>query len=65
MTKFHVPEMTCGHCKKAVEEALHGIDANAGIDVDLDKHEVTLTSSASADQAIAALKSAGYEATAL
>jgi copper chaperone len=63
MTKFHVPDMTCGHCKKAVEEALHGIDAAAGIEVDLDKHEISLTSSASIEQALAALKGAGYEAT--
>ena len=63
MTTYKVPEMTCGHCKKTVEEALHRIDAKADIKVDLEKHEIALASAASSDQVLAALKAAGYDAT--
>jgi copper chaperone len=65
MTKFSVPDMTCGHCKKAIEEALHKLDAGAQIEIDLDNHIVALTSAAAPDSAIAAIKEAGYTASPL
>ncbi len=65
MTRFSVPDMTCGHCKKAIEDALHKIDGNAQIEIDLDSHIVSLTSTAATDSAIAAIKDAGYTASPL
>ncbi len=65
MTNFSVPDMTCGHCKKAIEEALHKLDAGAVVEIDLDSHTVALTSAAATDSAIAAIKEAGYTASAL
>lgn len=63
MSRFSIPDMTCGHCKKTVETALHGLDAQARIDVDLEKREIELHTSAPTDQVLAVLKSAGYEAS--
>ena len=65
MMRYSIPDMTCGHCKKAVETALQELDAQAQIRVDLEKREVELQSSAPADQIVAALKTAGYEASPL
>jgi len=63
MTKFSVPDMTCGHCKAAVEAALKGLDANASVDVDLETHVVSVNASGAVPPMIAALKEAGYSAT--
>jgi len=62
MSRYSVPEMVCGHCKKTVEEALKALDAGADIEVDLEKHELGVATAASTDQVIASLKEAGYEA---
>lgn len=63
MTKFKVPEMSCGHCKAAVEKAVAGIDATAGVDVDLANRTVSIQSTVTDAALIAALKEGGYLAT--
>ncbi len=62
MTKFSIPDMTCGHCKKTVEEAIHQLDTEARIEIDLDKHVASVASSIGAAQLISALDDAGYPA---
>ena len=62
MSRYSVPEMVCGHCKKVVEEALATLDSGAAIEVDLEKHEIGVTTAAEPAQVIATLKQAGYEA---
>ena len=64
MTKLNVPDMSCGHCKAAVEKAVAGVDAAATVNVDLDNRTVEIGSSADVATLIAALKEEGYEATA-
>jgi copper chaperone len=63
MTKLKVPEMSCGHCKAAVEKAVAGIDATAGVDVDLANRTVSIQSTVTDAALIAALKEGGYLAT--
>ncbi len=63
MTKLKVPEMSCGHCKAAVEKAVASVDAQAKVDVDLENRTVQVETSAANDALIAALKEEGYEAT--
>ena len=63
MTKLKVPEMSCGHCKAAVEKAVASVDAQAKVDVDLENRTVQIETSAANDALIAALKEEGYEAT--
>jgi len=62
MTKLSIPDMTCGHCKKTVEETIHRLDAGANIEVDLENHEASVASAIGADQLIGALEQAGYPA---
>ncbi|HHI69504.1 MAG TPA: copper chaperone [Rhodobacteraceae bacterium] len=63
MTKLNVPDMTCGHCKAAVEKAVASVDAGAKVAVDLDTRTVEIDSSADLSAILAALKEEGYEAT--
>lgn len=62
MTDFSIPDMTCGHCKKVVEETLLGLDAAARITVDLEAHKVAVDTEAPVEAMVAALRDAGYEA---
>ena len=55
-----VPEMSCGHCKAAIESALAAVGAKA--DFDMESREIEVSGLPLAT-VLAALKSAGYEAT--
>ena len=35
--KFHVPDMSCGHCQQAIETALGKLDTAAEVSVDLER----------------------------
>ncbi|MHA1567006.1 MAG: heavy-metal-associated domain-containing protein [Alphaproteobacteria bacterium] len=63
MTKLNVPEMSCGHCKAAIEKAVAGIDADARVTVDLENRTVSIESVIADAALIDALKNGGYEAT--
>ena len=63
MTTLNVPDMSCGHCKAAIEKALHGLDATAEIKVDLDSKTVEVPDSLPLDKVQAALKAEGYDST--
>jgi len=63
MTKLNIPDMTCGHCKAAVEKAVASVDAGAKVAVDLDTRTVEIDSRADLAAILAALKEEGYEAT--
>ncbi|AXX98166.1 heavy-metal-associated domain-containing protein [Profundibacter amoris] len=63
MTKLNIPDMTCGHCKAAVEKAVASVDADAKVAVDLDNRTAEIDSSADLGAILAALKEEGYEAT--
>ncbi|GAA5006372.1 heavy-metal-associated domain-containing protein [Acinetobacter puyangensis] len=62
--KFTVENMSCGHCVRAINNALHGVDAAAKVNVDLANKQVDVESNAlSVDQVIAILQEEGYPAT--
>ena len=63
MTKFNVPDMSCGHCKAAVEKAVASVDPAAKVQVNLDDRTVEIDAAVEDAALIAALKSEGYEAT--
>ena len=65
MKEFHVPEMSCGHCKATIEKALLAADPDAGVEVDLEARRVKVSGVGSTEEMLAAMKSAGYEATAV
>lgn len=60
--KFSVPDMSCGHCKAAVERAIAARDANAKVTVDLDAHMVAVESTAAPEAILSALAEEGYPA---
>jgi copper chaperone len=62
MTTLTIPDMTCGHCKRAVEGAIASVDAGARVRVDLDTKTVEVDSVAELSALLAALKDEGYEA---
>jgi copper chaperone len=60
MIQFNIPQMSCGHCARAVTEAVQEIDANAKVDVDLVSKKVQVESTADPQKLAAALAEAGY-----
>ncbi len=64
MTKLNIPDMSCGHCKAAIEKAVTAMDASARLTFDMDARTVDVESGASLDRILAALKAEGYDATA-
>lgn len=58
--QFHVEGMSCGHCVKAVTQAITGLDAAAKVNIDLPTGRVDVDSSLPADQVSAAIVDAGY-----
>lgn len=63
--KFQVPDMSCGHCKAAIENAVNAVDAAATTQVDLAARTVLITTDLPADVIAATLEKAGYPATPL
>ncbi len=60
MTRFHIANMSCGHCKATVEKTVSELDDEAELDFDMETREVEIDSSASKDALISALTAAGY-----
>jgi copper chaperone len=61
MQVFNVQGMSCGHCVKAITNAVQAKDPAASVRVDLAAKEVGVESSMSADQVIEAIREEGYE----
>lgn len=53
--------MSCGHCVKAVTEAVRAVDPAARVAVDLARARVDVESNADAARLRAAIVDAGYE----
>ncbi|MBI6925523.1 heavy-metal-associated domain-containing protein [Pseudomonas putida] len=62
MHVFTVEGMTCGHCVKAVTQAVQALDSAAQVDVDLASKQVRVDSSANPAQIRAAIEEEGYQA---
>ncbi|MGY1954110.1 heavy-metal-associated domain-containing protein [Pseudomonas pergaminensis] len=62
MQVFSVEGMTCGHCVRAVTQALQGKDPAASVKVDLAAKEVGVESRLSAEEVIEAITEEGYSA---
>lgn len=61
MTRFYVPEMSCGHCTAAIEKAIKAIDPTAKVFCDLGKHTVDVESFLSERASSEAIRNAGYD----
>ncbi len=59
-----VEKMSCGHCVRAVTEAVREVDADAAVQVDLGAGAVRVDSAASLERVRAAIVEAGFPVTA-
>jgi copper chaperone len=60
MLSFEIPNMTCGHCVRAITEAVHAVDAQAQVQADLAQHRVQVETTAPREALVAQLAEAGY-----
>ncbi|MDO9072226.1 MAG: heavy-metal-associated domain-containing protein [Rubrivivax sp.] len=60
MQTFQIPNMTCGHCVRAITEAVQAVDPAAQVQADLPQHQVQVQTSAPRDKLVAQLTEAGY-----
>jgi copper chaperone len=60
MIEFQVDGMSCGHCVKAVTQALKDADPHALVVVNLAEHTVEVESASDRSLLAAALSEAGY-----
>nr|WP_314531459.1 cation transporter [uncultured Pseudomonas sp.] len=62
MQVFNVQGMSCGHCVKAITQALQARDPAASVRVDLGAKEVGVESKLSAEEVLAVIIEEGYAA---
>lgn len=62
-TVLKIEDMTCGHCKAAVEKALLAVPGVINAIVDLAKSEAVIVGSASRGDLTIAVEDAGYTIT--
>ncbi|KGH10524.1 copper-binding protein [Comamonas thiooxydans] len=53
--------MTCGHCERAVTNAIQGVDAQAQIKIDRAANRVEVETGASREAVAAAIAEEGYK----
>ena len=57
-----VTGMTCGHCEKAVKQAIKDVDANATIEVKRTENQVIVETTEATDTILTAIAKEGYPA---
>ena len=58
---FDVPDISCDHCKREIEEAVSAVSEVDSVVVTVDRRVVEVAGVASDDAVIAAIQLAGYE----
>lgn len=58
--KFHVPEMSCGHCTAAITKEINALDPQAKVTSDLETRTVEVMTEQPNGAVIDAIKAAGY-----
>lgn len=61
MKQFKVGGMSCGHCVRAVTQAIQALEQTARVEVDLAAGLVRVEGSLDASQIQAAIREEGYE----
>jgi copper chaperone len=62
MQVFKVQGMTCGHCVRAVTQAIKDDDPGAEVQIDLSKGEVRVESQLAAERIVGLIDEEGYAA---
>lgn len=65
MQEFQVEGMTCGHCERAVADAILRVDPGAKVDIDRAEGRARVHSAADPATIAAAIAEEGYTATPL
>ena len=65
MQNFKVEGMKCGHCVRAVTEAIRSVDPSATVDVDRGAGRVSVGSTVTPDLIASAIVAEGYAAVAV
>jgi copper chaperone len=60
MYEFQIPNMSCGHCVKAITEAVKTADPQAHVQADLPNHKVQVQTAVPREAVVARLAEAGY-----
>ncbi len=60
MIELHIPSMSCGHCVRAITEAVHARDPAATVSTELATHTVRVQTLLPAEVITAQLTEAGY-----
>ncbi|CUH98375.1 heavy-metal-associated domain-containing protein [Leisingera aquaemixtae] len=60
MITFKINDMSCGHCKAAIEKAVTNLDSSATLEFDMGARKVRIESKAARESIQAALKAEGY-----
>ncbi len=61
--KFHVSNMSCGHCTAAITKGITSLDPGAEVTTDLDARTVDVKTAQPIEVVTRAIKSAGYDAS--
>lgn len=62
MQHFDLKGLTCGHCVRAVTEAIKKLDENADVDINLATGKMAVVSELPATEIVKAVFAEGYEA---
>ena len=61
MIAFEVKDMSCGHCVKAITDAVKAADSRAKVNIDLARHRVEIEPGSTDAAALAGvIRDAGY-----
>ena len=60
MQRFNVQGMSCGHCVRAITQAVQSSDPAADVQVDLTRGEVQVESTLSAEAIVSLISTEGY-----
>jgi copper chaperone len=60
--RFHVENMTCGHCDRTIRKAIAALSPQAKVAIDLRARTVEIDDTLTAAQVVAALADEGYSA---
>lgn len=62
---FQVQGMTCGHCERAVHNAIAEVDAQAQVAIDRSSGRVVVQSASERQALVAAIQEEGYSVSAM
>ncbi len=60
MQEFQIPNMSCGHCVRAITEAVQALDPAAKVQTDVAKRQVQVDSNVPREALVQQLNNAGY-----